>query len=135
MHVATVDTSQVANRRPIRFQTIEDLSAEVDRLTAAVRLGKVRPLGNWSPAKVLWHIARLVELSFDGFPFRYRRAPAWITRLLHFIAWRWMIAHAFRPGFKNPTDASVLEPDAAVSFDAAAAYLKSSSHASVTTNG
>ena len=35
-----------------------------------------------------------------------------------------MIARAFRPGFKNPTEASILEPDAAVSFDAALVYLK-----------
>jgi hypothetical protein len=84
----------------------------------------VRPLGNWSPAQVLWHIARFVELSFDGFPFRYRRGPKWITRLFRLLAWRWLIALAFRPGFKNPMEAAALEPDPSVSLDDAVAYLK-----------
>jgi hypothetical protein len=37
----------------------------------AAATGKVQSLGNWSPAQVLWHIGRLIELSFNGFPFRY----------------------------------------------------------------
>jgi hypothetical protein len=100
------------------------LGAEVDRVSVAVAAGTARSLGNWSPAQVLWHIGRLVELSFDGFPFRYRRAPEWITRLFRRFAWRWLIALAFRPGFKNPPEAAALEPEQSVSFDAAAAYLK-----------
>jgi hypothetical protein len=100
------------------------LVAEVDRTTAAVAAGEARSLGNWSAAQILWHIGRLIELSFDGFPFRYRRGPEWIARLFRFLAWRWLIALAFRPGFRNPPEAEVLEPDPWVTFDAAAAYLK-----------
>jgi len=99
MHDATVDTRRVANRRPVHFRTIENLLAEIDHVTAAAKVGKVRSLGNWSPAQVLWHVGRLVELSFDGFPFRYRRGPVWIA------------------------EAAVLEPEPSVSLDAAAAYL------------
>ena len=123
MHDATVDTRRVANRRPVHFRTIENLLAEIDHVTAAAKAGKVRSLGNWSPAQVLWHVGRLVELSFDGFPFRYRRGPVWIARLLRLLAWRWLIAIAFRPGFANPAEAAVLEPEPSVSLDAAAAYL------------
>ena len=81
-------------------------------------------MGNWSAAQVLWHIARLMELSFDGFPFRYRRGPIWVTRLLRFLAWRWLIALAFRPGFQNPPEAATLEPGPSVSLEEATAYLK-----------
>jgi hypothetical protein len=123
MQVSTVNTRLVANRRPVHLRTIHDLVAEVDRVTSAVVAGKVRQLGNWSPAQVLWHIGRLIELSFDGFPFRYRRAPTWITRMFRLLAWRWLIALAFRPGFKNPPEAAVLEPDPSVSLDDAVAYL------------
>jgi hypothetical protein len=123
MQGATIDTRRVANRRPVHLPTIDDLVAEVDRVIAAASAGKVRPLGNWSPAQVLWHIGRLIELSFDGFPFRYRRGPEWITRLFRLLAWRRLIALAFRPGFKNPPEAAGLEPDPSVSLDAAAAYL------------
>ena len=124
MNGGRVDTGRVANRRAVRLRSLDDLLAEAGRITAAAASGKVRPLGNWSPAQVLWHIAKLIELSFDGFSWRYRHGPVWITRLIRFLSWRWLIWLAFRPGFRNPPDAAVLEPDAAVTFDAAAAYLR-----------
>jgi hypothetical protein len=124
MHGAPVDTRRVAKRRAVRLRTLDDLAAVVDRLTVAAAAGKVRPLGNWSPAQVVWHIGKLIELSFDGFPFRYRRGPEWITRAFRRLAFRWLIALAFRPGFRNPPEAAVLEPDPALTLDGAAAYLR-----------
>jgi hypothetical protein len=108
----------------VRLETIDELLAEVDRITEATTAGTMRSLGNWSPAQIIWHIGRLVELSFDGFPFRYRRAPPWVTRLFRRFAWRWLIALAFRPGFKNPPAAAVLEPDPSVTLTGASDYLK-----------
>jgi hypothetical protein len=119
-----VDTRRVANRRAVGLQTLDELAAEVDRVVAAAAVGSVRPLGNWCPAQVLWHIGKLMECSFAGFPFRYRRGPPWVTRLLRLLAWRWLIALAFRPGFKNPPNAALLEPDPSLSLDAAASYLR-----------
>jgi len=124
MQNATMDTRRVAGRRPVRLRTIDDLVAVVDQVTAATAAGKAKTLGNWSPAQILWHIGRLIELSFDGFPFRYRRGPEWITRLFRILAWRWLIRLAFRPGFRNPPEAATLEPESSVPFDVAAAYLK-----------
>jgi hypothetical protein len=124
MQAASIDTRHIAARRPVHLKTMDELLLEVDRLAAAAAAGKVRQLGNWSPAQVFWHIGRLVELSFDGFPFRYRRGPAWIIRLLRLLAWRWLIALAFRPGFNNPPEAATLEPDPSISLDVAAVYLK-----------
>src|SRR5262245_34316020 len=124
MPTAIVDTSRVSGRRSVRLPTLNDLAREVDRVAAAATTGSVRPLGNWSPARVLWHIGRLMELSFDGFPFRYRRGPDWVTRLFRLLAWRWLVALAFRPGFQNPPEAATLEPEPSVSMEEAAAYLK-----------
>jgi hypothetical protein len=118
------DTRGVANRRRVRLRTIDELLAEVDRVTAAAAAGKVRPLGNWSAAQVLWHLGRFVELSFDGFPFRYRWAPAWFARLFRLLAWRRLLALAFRPGFKNPPEAAAVEPDPSLPLAGAASYLK-----------
>ena len=58
-----VDTRRFANRRRVRLQTIDDLVAEVERLTVAAAVGRVRSLGNWSPAQGLWHIGRLIALD------------------------------------------------------------------------
>jgi hypothetical protein len=120
---AKVDTRLVGNRRRVRLQTLDDLEAEIERLTAAAAAGKVRPLGNWSPAQVLWHVGRFMEPSIDSFPFRYRRGPQWLVWLFRRVAWRWLIAKAFRPGFKNPPEAA-LEPSPSVSLAEAAAYLR-----------
>ena len=124
MQGVTVDTRCVANRRSLHLQTLDDLAAEIDRLVAAAEAGKVRPRGNWSTAQVLWHISKFVECSFDGFPFRYRRGPPWLTRLFRLVSWRWLIALAFRAGFKNPPEAAVLEPDPLLSIDSAAVHLR-----------
>src|SRR5690349_17315611 len=97
--MAILKTGRVGGRRPVRLATLDDLVVEVDRVRAAAAAGAVRSLGNWSPAQILWHVGRLMELSFDGFPFRYQRGPEWITRLFRLLAWRWLIALAFRPGF------------------------------------
>jgi hypothetical protein len=119
-----VDTGSVPGRRAVRLRTVEELAAEMERVAAAAAAGKVRALGNWSPAQVLWHISRLIEFSFDGFPFRYRRGIRWLTLLLRAVAWRWLIRMALRPGFGNPPYAAALEPDPAVTLDDAAAYLR-----------
>ena len=118
-----VDTRRVRNRRTLRLDTLDDLAAEVGRITSAAASGKVRCLGNWSPAQVLWHIGKLIELSIDGFSFRYQRGPAWTLRLLRRLSWRLLIALAFRPGFQNPPYAAVLEPNPALTLEDAAAYL------------
>src|SRR6516225_4924398 len=114
-----LDTGRVRKRRAIRLQTVDDLLAEVERVTAAADAGEVRPLGNWSPAQMLWHIGKLIELSFDGFSWRYRRGPQWITRPFRFLAWPWLIRLAFRPGFQNPPEAAALEPPAGLFTDEA----------------
>lgn len=119
-----VDTSRVRKRRTVRLQTVDDLLAEAERVTAAAVAGRLRPLGNWSAAQVLWHIGKLIELSFDGFSWRYRRGPLWITLPFRFLAWRWLIRLAFRPGFMNPSEAVVLEPPAEVSLEDATAFLR-----------
>jgi hypothetical protein len=124
MQSAAVDTARVSNRRQVHLATLEDFAAEVDRIVAAAREGKVLPLGNWSPAQVLWHLARFIEFSIDGFPFRYLRGLSWITRLLRAVAWKWLIKLALRPGFANPPDAAALEPDTSVTLDDAASYLR-----------
>jgi hypothetical protein len=124
MQHAKIETGCVYNRRIVRLQTLDDLLAEIEHVIAAAGAGEVRPLGNWSPAQVLWHIGKLIELSFDGFSWRYRRGPQWITRPFRFFAWRWLIRLAFRPGFINPPEAAVLEPPATVSLEDAAAYLR-----------
>src|SRR5207253_8958760 len=55
--------------------------------------------------------------------FRYRRGAKWAVRLLRRLSFTWLIALAFRPGFRNPPYAAVLEPDPALTLAHGAAFL------------
>jgi hypothetical protein len=111
-------------RRSLRLTTLDDLASEANRVCQSAANGRVQSSGNWSPAQVLWHVGKLIELSVDGFPFCYRRGPVWAMRLLRWISWHALIALAFRPGFRNPPYAAVLEPDPALSLADGAAFLR-----------
>ena len=124
MRSAPVDTRSVAARRPVHLRTVADLAAEVERVAQAAAARHVRTLGNWSVAQLLWHLGRLMEFSLGGFPFRYPWPVRWPARLLRVLSWRWLLALAFRPGFRNPPVAEPLEPEPAVSLAEAVRYLR-----------
>jgi len=113
-----------ATRRPVPLRNLDDLLAEVDHLEAAQAAGAVRALGRWSAAQAVWHLARFLAFSIDGFPFRYpwywRRA----SRALGWLSWRALLAAAFRPGFCNPPAAAGVEPPPSLQWPEAAAYFR-----------
>jgi hypothetical protein len=123
MQPARINTRRVV-RRTVRLLSLDELVGEIDRIEAAAVQGKLRQLGNWSSGQVFWHLAKFIELSCDGFPFRYRRGPAWVSRLLRFLSWRGLIRLVLRPGFDNPSEAAILEPPEGIEFQAATAYLR-----------
>jgi hypothetical protein len=117
-------TLQLGARRQIHLQSSSDLLAEVDRIQASAAVGAVRPLGNWTAAQAFQHLAKFIEYSFDGFPFRYPwplRVGSWLVGKL---SWRWLLQLAFRPGFTNPRVAAAVEPDADVTLEDAAQRLR-----------
>jgi hypothetical protein len=57
-----VDTAKVTDRRQLKFNTLDDILADVERLKA----GKVRSLGNWSPGQNLKHLEILMIGCLDG---------------------------------------------------------------------
>ena len=58
-----VDTGKVPGRRPLRFESIDQVLAEVDRLVEAERAGQLKRLGNWTLGQVLGHLAVWAEYS------------------------------------------------------------------------
>ncbi|HEY8503594.1 MAG TPA: DUF1569 domain-containing protein [Gemmataceae bacterium] len=121
---AAVNTKAVSERREVRLDTYEDLLAEVDRVVAAEREGRLRALGNWTPGQIFQHLGRWIEFAIDGFPFRY---PWWVRvpgRVLTAVSWRWFYKTALKPGFRNPGEAKAVEPEASVSLEEGADYLR-----------
>lgn len=73
-----VDTKSVKDRRPLRFDTPAQMWADVDRIVAAERAGKLRRAGNWTPGQIFGHLGGFIDYAYDGFP----KQPPWFIRMI-----------------------------------------------------
>ena len=83
-----VNTKKVAGRRNLRFNTVDDVLADVEALAAAERAGRLRTLGNWPLGLILGHLATWVGYAYDGVPVTPPLLIRWImtpmkNRFLH----------------------------------------------------
>lgn len=62
-----INTRQ-APRRTLRFRSLDDLEAELDRIEQAHAAGALRATGNWTPGQILQHLAIFWAAGIDGFP-------------------------------------------------------------------
>lgn len=76
-----IDTGKVIGRRTLRFETIDQMMAEVDRLVAAERAGRLKRLGNWTLGQTLGHLAVWSEYSYTGTPLKPPFWVKWLVRL------------------------------------------------------
>ena len=83
-------------RRNVRFESIDDLAEEIDRLVAAQREGHLVANGNWTPAQILDHLARFMEFSYEGFPFRASWPVRAVSYTAKWIAWKPFVNWALR---------------------------------------
>ena len=74
--MAAVNTGKVSDRRRLRFTTIDDALADVDRIVVAEKAGTLRRTGNWTAGQAFGHIATWTNYAFEGYPFR----PPWFIR-------------------------------------------------------
>jgi hypothetical protein len=68
MATTPIDTGKVKDRRALHFNTLEEMWADVQRIAAAERAGKLRRTGNWSAGQTLGHLAAWADFAFDGYP-------------------------------------------------------------------
>lgn len=78
---ASVDTGKVAGRRRLRFESIDQALADVERLVAAERAGRLRRLGNWTLGQTLGHLATWAEYAYTVAPLKTPFFVRWILRL------------------------------------------------------
>jgi hypothetical protein len=76
-----VNTAKVANRRMLRFESINQMTAEVDRLVDAERKGRLKQLGNWTLGQTLGHLAAWMEYGYMPAPLNSPFFIRWILRL------------------------------------------------------
>lgn len=76
-----VDTKKVAGRRMLRFESLDQVIADVDRLVEAERAGRLTRLGNWTLGQTLGHLAAWAEYCYTGVPLNPPFFVKWILRL------------------------------------------------------
>ncbi len=95
-----VATGRVANRRKLRFHSLDDILEEAERLAAS----ELVLLGNWTLAQIFEHLAIAMDASIDGMPFS---AP-WHIRLMGPLLRRRILKKGMPAGYRLPEDAQRL---------------------------
>jgi hypothetical protein len=84
-----IDTKK-AKRRAVRYDTLDQLLADADRIAAAERAGTLKRSGNWGPGQAFGHLAGWSDLPFDGYPSDMPRPPWPIKILLKLMKGRFL---------------------------------------------
>jgi len=79
MTTTQIDTGKAA-RRTLKFGSFKELWADVERIAAAEKAGRLRRTGNWSAGQVMGHLATWVNYPYDGYPPELR--PPWFIKLI-----------------------------------------------------
>ena len=58
---------------------LDELAAEVDRIVAAEKAGRLKTAGNWTAGQNLAHLASWIEYNYIGFPLS---PPPWPIRFI-----------------------------------------------------
>lgn len=93
-----IDTAKVTGRRQIRFASIPDLAVEIDRIVAAEKAGRLGRVGNWTAGQIFGHLAKWIEMSYQGFPFR---VPGLVRFFIGFSRNK-ILRDGFKPGTHLP---------------------------------
>ena len=66
-------------RSTLRFESLDEVLAEAERLSVAERNGTLVRAGNWTLGQTLGHLATWCRFAFDGYPPEVR-APSPASR-------------------------------------------------------
>lgn len=99
-----VDTKTVA-RRDITYATLDELIADAEKAAAT----NAPTTGNWSKGQIFEHVARVMDMNIDGFPFKVN----WFFRLVSSkILLKRFLKNGMPSGFKpSKSVATKLMPD------------------------
>ncbi len=90
----SVNTKNVAGRRTLHFKSVDDILRDAEEITS----GEVRHLGNWTPGKILKHIAITMDNSVDGVDFK---APL-LIRIFARLMKKSFLNNTMKSGFQMP---------------------------------
>jgi len=106
----SVDTAKVEGRRTLKFNTLDEILADIEKLNQSKR----RTIGNWSDGQILKHLSVPMAWCLDGAQLR----AAWYIRLMGWLIKNRFLKNPMPPGFKLPAKfAEVLEVPPTTSWD------------------
>lgn len=97
-----------AERRKLRFESLDDIRAELDRLEVAHAGAGLRHTGNYSPGQNFNHLAKWVEV-YETREFGPR--PPWFVRVIGKMMKGKIVRDGFGPGLSGPGNKAQPEPD------------------------
>ena len=80
MALTQINTGKVKDRRPLRFSALDEMLADVERIAAAERAGKLRRTGNWTAGQTFGHLATWINFAYDGYPPDMK--PPWFIKVI-----------------------------------------------------
>jgi hypothetical protein len=100
MTTATPVNTKTANRREVRYLTIDDLLRDMDKVIASEKAGTLTRTGNWTPGQVFNHLATWIDYGYQGFP--PKAHPPFFIRWLLMMKKKKMIRNGMPLGVKIP---------------------------------
>jgi hypothetical protein len=88
----TINTSKVPDRRKLRFDTLQNILEDAERLDPV----NTKALGNWSGGQIFRHLARVMNSSIDGSPLRI----PWFFRVLGRLMKNRILIKGMPPGYQ-----------------------------------
>jgi hypothetical protein len=73
-----IKTGKVKDRRRLKFSSPDEVLADMNRIAAAERAGKVRRTGNWTTGQNFNHLATWIEFGYNGNPL----VPSWFIKFV-----------------------------------------------------
>lgn len=73
-----IDTAKVQDRRRLQYASIDALLADIDKLVAAEKAGRLRRTGNWTLGQAFNHLGTWISYGYEGFPMRV----PWFIRMI-----------------------------------------------------
>ena len=95
----SVKTSEVTNRRQVRYESFHDFLVDAECLAQ----GEVLTVGNWSLGQIFLHLSRSMHASIDGLP---TQAPLWSRLSVKLFYARRLLAGPMPAGLRLPTEAA-----------------------------
>jgi len=111
----TVNTRKIADRRTLKFNSLEDVWSDVEGLGDSPRA-----IGNWTPAQIVWHVSHIMNIAYDGAGFKAPLPLRIVGRLLK----KRSLAKTMGAGLKLPARFNSLLPDPNLTWDEARDHLR-----------